>query len=347
MTTNLQDIIKGCLYQKQNMQSGFGLNSLQGLALALELKNNVQFNFSGLGALTEIARTISLQMKPFNSTTLDLGNSIQAQVASIQHPKYHSALFGLTSTLAELAKTNQIASDRLSGFATSQLLLSNNLTAIAKTLGQSHLNTFNTIDIALRDISKAYLKNIAFTCNWDDIAVAEEANKTIANIGNEILNNTTPVTVQDLDNLRQSIVKELVGLLGRTKSDKARQFILDTMATICFLLTFYNPFNIPTDKNNAEVILETKREFEKISKEFSSKIESELNKLNKTRTARTIVSLKNSDKKNSRIIGFVKLGQQVTVIEIRHKHLLISYIDKESREPKSGFVSKKYFEIDK
>jgi len=347
MTTNLQDIIKGMQKQNQTMQSAFGLASLQGIAAAIEKQNKEQFNLSGLSGLTDIAKTISRQIKSFNATLMVVGNSFQAQLAAIQYPKNHSALFGLTSTLAELAKTNQLASDRLLGFATSQLLLSNNLTAIAKTLSQSHLNKFNSIDIVLQRITKTYLKHIVLTRNWEDISVVEEANETIAKIADELLNNTSQVTVQDLDNLRQSIVAGLLELLGRTKTDKARQFIFELISVISFLLIFYNPFVIPTDKSNTEVIEATKREIEKLSTEFSAKIETELNKLNKTRTARTNVNLRNSEKKNSKAFGLVKLGQQVTVIEIRHKHLLISYIDKDTREPKSGFVTKKYFDIDK
>ena len=333
--------------QNQTMQNAFGLTSLQAIAAAVEKQNNAHFNLSGLGGLTDIAKSISQQMKPSNGTSMVLGNSIQAQIASIQYPKNHSILFGLTSTLVELAKTNQLASDKLSGFVTSQLLLSNNLTAIAKTLSQSHLNKFNSIDFALQGISKTYLKNVVLTRNWEEISVAEEANETIANIADELLNNTSQITVQDFDNLRQSIVTELFGLLGKTKTDKARQYIFELISVISFLLIFYNPFIIPTDKSNSEVIETTKREIEKISKEFSTKIETELNKLNKTRTARTNVNLRYSEKKNSKVIGLVKLGQQVTVIEIRHKHLLISYIDGETGEPKSGFVTKKYFEVDK
>lgn len=347
MTTNLQDIIKGIQKQNQTMQSAFGLNSLQAIAATIEKQNKAHFNLSGLNGLTDIARSISQQMKPFNATSMVLGNSIQAQLATIQYPKNQSALFGLTSTLADLAKSNQLASDRLSGFATSQLLLSNNLTAIAKTLSQSHLDKFNSIDIALQGISKTYLKNIALTRNWEDISVAEEANQTIANIADELLNNSSQVTIQDLDNLRQSIVTELFGLLGQTKTDKARQFIFELISVISFLLIFYNPFVIPTDKTNTEVIETTKREIEKINKEFSTKIETELNKLNKTRTARTNVNLRYSEKKNSKVIGIVKIGQKATVIEIRHKHLLISYLDIETGEPKSGFVTKKYFDVDK
>jgi len=345
--SSLQDIIKGIQKQNQTMQGAFGLSSLQGIASAMEKQNKTQFNLSGLSGLTDIARKISQQMKPFNATSMVLGNNLQSQLAAIKFPKNHLSLFGLTSVLAELSKTNQLASERLSGFASSQLLLSDNLSEIAKTLSQSHLSKFNSIDIALQGISKTYLKNIALTRNWEEISVAEEANQTIANIADELLNNTPQVTVQDLDNLRQSIVIKLFGLLGKTKTDKARQFIFELIAVISFLLIFYNPFVIPTDKTNTEVIKEAKKEIENVKKEFSNKIELEFQRLSKTRIARTNVNLRYSEKKNSKVIGLVKLGQRVTVIEIRHKRLLISYIDKETEEPKSGFVTKKYFDIEK
>lgn len=328
--------------QNKTMQSSLGLTSLQGIAMAIEKQNKAQYDFSGLSGLTDIARTISQQMKPFNTTPMSIANTIQAQ-----YPKNYPALFGLTSSLAELSKINALASNRLSGFATSQLSLTHNLTAIAKAFSQSHLNKFNSIDIALQGISKGYLKELVLTRNWEDISVAEEVNEKISNIADELLNNTAPITIQDLDNLRQSIVSELLVLLGKTKTDKARQFIFELISVISFLLIFYNPFVIPTDKSNSEVIKETKIEIGKLSKEFSLKIETELNKLSKTRTARTNVNLRYSDNKNSKIIGLVKLGQEVTVIEIRQKYLLISFIDKDTREPKSGFVTKKYFDVDK
>ncbi|MEI7526858.1 MAG: hypothetical protein WCJ95_21095 [Mariniphaga sp.] len=209
------------------------------------------------------------------------------------------------------------------------------------------MRKFNSINFAVQGISSAYLKDISLTHAWEDISVAEEASKTIANIADEFLSNSIQVTVQDFDNLRQSVVSELFGLLGKTKADKARQFILDLITVVGFLLTLYFGFQSYSDISNKEVIAETKIELEKISKEFSEKIKLELNKLNKTRIARTNVKLINRDKKNGKVIGLVETGQQVTVIETRHKYLLISYIDIETGEPKSGFVIKKYFDIEK
>ena len=320
----------------------------QAIQKALESQNRLQFNLSSQGYLTDIAKSISRQLNPLSLSPLNLSNNIRTLNLADQYLKSHNSFSGLNFSIAEIAKSNQFLSERITGYATSQLILSNNLNQIVNSIDYyTHLSKFNTLDIALRSISKTYLKTIVSENNWEEIAVAEEANETISNVADDLLNSKNSLTVNDLDNLRQSILTELSGLLGRTKTDKARQFIFELIAIISFVLIFYNPFVIPTDKSNTEVINESKREIEKLNKEMSVKIEYELNKLNKTRTAITNVNLRYSDKLNSKIIGLVKKGQQVTVIEIRHKHLLISYIDKDNQEPKSGFVTKKYFETDK
>lgn len=344
---SLQDIIRSIKKQNESIQSTFGLASLKDLAATIANQRQTQFNFSALSGLTDIAQVISQQIKPDNGIASFLGSSVQANLAAMEFVKHDIPFSGLTLTLAEIAKTSKLVSDQLSGFAASQIFLSSSLSEIAKQLNQSHLSKFNSINFAVQGISSAYLKDIALTHAWEDISVAEEANETIANIADELLSNSTQVTVQDLDNLRQSIISELFGLLGKTKTDKARQFILDLMTVVGFLLTLYFGCQSYSDKSNKEVIAETKIELEKISKEFSEKIEFELNKLNRTRIARTNLKLINRDTKNGKVIGLVKTGQRVTVIEIRHKYLLISYIDIETGEPKSGFVIKKYFDIEK
>lgn len=343
----LQDIIRSMNKQNESVQSAFGLSSLQGLAATIANQGQTQINFSALSGLTGIAQAISQQIKPNNGIASFLGSSVQTHLAAIEFSKYDIPFSSLTSTLAEIAKKSRLVSEQLSGFATSQIFLSSSLSEIAKQLDQLHLSKFNSINFAVQGISTAYLKDIAYTHTWEDISVAEAANETIANIADELLTSSPQVTVQDLDNLRQLIVSELFGLLDKTKTDKARQFIIELITIIGFLLTFYGVYQTNSDKSNKEVIYETKMELEKISKVFSEKIEFELNKLNKTRIARTNVNLRNSGKKKATVIGLVKTGQQVTVIEIRHKYLLISYIDIETGEPKSGFVIKKYFELEK
>lgn len=340
----IQDIINEEQKQNKAIETAIKLTGLQSHLAAME-NINPQLKFSGLGGVLDIARTISQQIKPLSAASLVLGNQIQKHLSAFEHPQIN-VLSGLANRLAEIAKTNPLASDRLSGFAGSQLILSNHLTSIANSLSNTHLKTFNSIDIALQGISKTYLKNIALSRNWEEIYVAEEANETISNIATDLLNNTTQVTGQDLENLKQSIVSGLSTLLEKTKTQKARGYIIDIITVISFLLTFYNPLT-RGEKSNADVIIEIKKENEKIAKQYLTKIEGELKKLNKTRTARTNVNLRYSENEKSKVIGIVKGGQQVIVIEIRHKHLLITYIDKLTGEPKSGYVSKKYFDYDK
>lgn len=344
--TTLQDIIKGIEKQNQSTQGLFGLTSLQGLAKVLEQQQKTQIVFSGISGLTDIARQISQQMKPIDIASKTMGNSI-THLASFQLPKYYSALHGLTNSLSEIAKSNKLLSDRLSSLTANQLLLSNNLAAIAKSFDHSHLIRFNSLDIALQGISKSYLSSISKAHNWNEISIVDEVTETVANIADELVSNAQTITSDDLDKLKESIITELSSLLTKTKTEKAKQFVRDFITIVAFLLIFYNPFANHTDKTNTEVIEEVISQVENISKGLSKQIEQELQKLNKTRVSRTNVNLRKLPKKNAEIIGLVKSGQQVTVIEIRHKFLLIAYIDKETNEPKSGFVVKKYFDIEK
>jgi hypothetical protein len=344
---NLQELIKTLKKQNETIQGAFGPCSFQNLSAAITQSNQKLFDISGINNLTNIARTFTKQTKPIIVPTIPLDGILKTRLSDMQFHNNNSALFGLSSALSEIAKKNKSVADKLSGFSSSQLYLSNNLSQIAKGLNLSHLNNFNSLDIAIQGISKSYLKSIALTHDWEYISIAQEVNETITNITDELIINTQQITLQDLNNLRQSIISELCGLLRKNSSEKSRQFIFELIAIIGFLLTFYGTSLSHFDKSNKEVIIETKKELEKLSKEFSIKIESELNKLNKTRSARKNVYLRYSNRKDSRIIGIVKVGQEVNVIEIRHKYLLISYIDRVTSEPKSGFVIKKYFDIEK
>lgn len=344
--TTLQDILKGIERQDQLKQGLLGLTSFEGFAKALEQHKKTQNAFSGISGLTDIARKISQQIKPIDIASKIMSNS-NTHFPSFQPYKNYSTSLDLISSLSEIAKSNQLLSDRLSNLTANQLLLSINLTEIAKSFEHSHLISFNSLDIALQGISKSYLTSITRSHNWNEISIVDQVTEAVANITDGLVSNAQTITSEDLERLKEAIINELSSLLTNTKSEKAKQFVRDFMTIFSFLLIFYNPFVKYTDKTNKEVIKEIKAQVENVSKGHSKQIEQELQKLNNTRISRTNVNLRKHPKKNSEIIGLVKSGQQVTVIEIRHKFLLIIYIDKETNEPKSGFVMKKYYEIEK
>lgn len=340
----ISEIIKSINSQNEALKIGTGLNYLQGIASTIGRQQKNQFDLGGLKSITDIARSISQKTQPINLASMTMGNVIQTM--ALPNYKKYDALYGLTESLAAIARISPLASNNLSSFAVSRLSVASNLSEIAKVLNQPYLREFNPINSVIKNISNSFIQSVAVSGRWEDISVAEEANNTIANITGELINNTQQVTLLDLDNLKQSIVNELYELHSKTSTEKARQFIVDLITMISFLLTFYSIYKLETDISNKVVLSETKKEFTITRTELSKKIEFELSKLNKMRIARKDVYLKYSCKKKCKIIGLVKAGQQVTVIEIVNKYLLISYIDFKTGELKSGFVTKKYFDIE-
>jgi hypothetical protein len=340
---NLDEIIKSMQKQNQAVQNTVGLSGSTGIAKYIQHINKIKPNLTGLGGISEIARDMALQTEKYSKASM-LGSNLATQIASLQQmPRNNFALSSLTSSLSQLALQDKLVSDKIANLATSQLAVTGSLTQIAQTIQQSHLNKFNTLNVALQGISSDFLKETAISKTWEDFGIAEEANETISNIAEETLSQTTIITQDDLEEFRTSILNELTNLLSKSNSERARNFIIELITVIGFILTFYSVHQQRADKSNSEVIIETKKELEKLNSEFSQKISFELQKLTKTRVAKTNVNLRFAAKKNSGKIGLVKKGQIVTVIEIRHKYLLISYIDFETGEPKSGFVVKKYF----
>jgi hypothetical protein len=350
---NISDgILKAMRKQNQIMKATTGLNSISNIANNLSLYKNKTTYPVGLSAVLNSTNSISHLLKPVNSLNSILGNSLKSNLSL---HKYSNSYFSnsLSSSLSNIIKNNQKLSNSLFNYSSTQLQLSNNLVQIAKAMNYPHLTKFNSLNIALQGVTTSYLKDIVKTRDWDEIDFAEQVSETIIEASEEVINTTSQLTVKDLDVLKLSIISELMPFLSKTKTEKARSFIIELITTISLLFGIYSTYLIVSDKTNNDVINETKLEVENISSqitdlkeelktEIRNTIEAEFNKLNKKRVALTNVNLRKSPVNNSPIIGLVKLNQEVIVVEIHHKYLFITYIDKDTGNPFSGFVVKKY-----
>ncbi|WP_367770991.1 primase-like DNA-binding domain-containing protein [Flavobacterium sp. WC2421] len=336
-----------------SIQNSFGSNSFKNLADSLRKSNEINLSLSGLGGITDIAKSVAIQMKTsseFTNSITTIGKTLSSQFVNLNIPKNNFALYGLSSHIAEISKNSQLIGQSFSNLASSQILLSNSLLEISKTLSKSHLNQFNSLNVALQGLSKSFLQEIVRNRDWEDFDFIKETNETISITTNDFVSSHSEVTIQDLENLKLSIVENLSTLLSKTNSEKNRTFLFDLMAVISFILSLYGTYGTyqsSIDKNNKETYLEVKKDMDTFKKELYAKIDEKFNNKHKSKIAKTKLNLKYSTKKNSKIIGIINIGQKVTVIEIRHKYFLITYLDKETQEPKSGFVLKKYFETEK
>lgn len=336
-----------------SIQNSLGSNSFKSIADSIRKSNEINLNLSGLSGIKNIAKSLAIQMKTsndFNNSIGTIGKTLSSQFATLNIPKNNFALYGLSSHFAEISKNSQLIGQSLSNLASSQILLSNSLLEISKTLSESHLNQFNGLNVALQGLSKSFLKEIARNKDWEDFDFIQETNETISTTTNDFVNNHSEVTLQDLENLKLTIVESLSTLLSKTSSEKNRTFLFDLMAVISFILGLYGTYGTyksSIDKSNIETYLDAKKDMDTFKKELYAKIDERFNDKIKSKIAKTKVDLKYSIKKNSKVIGTIKSGQKVTVIEIRHKYFLITYLDKDTQEPKSGFVLKKYFDTEK
>ncbi|HTE27743.1 carboxymuconolactone decarboxylase family protein [Flavitalea sp.] len=342
----ITDMIKSIQRQKNVFDQIGAIGNNAAFWAAITAQNKINTQFASLYGSNDIARNVTRQLKKSISVSMFLDNRVQERIADFDFLKHHGLPRTISSKLAEFARINPLLTHHLIGFATSQFQLSKSLGTISAKINQPHLNEFNGFDIALRGITKNYVWKTALSNDWEDITVAEEANEAILQVAEQVIQSASEVTAQDLDRLKEGIVSELSTILGKTKTDKARQLIFELLAIISFILTIYNPIAILTDKSNTQVIEHVQKEIEKQNKKLFGQMEEMFKKLSQISNARIDADLKFSARKNAKTIGKVKAGQQVTVIEIVNKYMLITFLDQETGEPKSGFVLKKHFDME-
>ena len=233
---------------------------------------------------------------------------------------------------------NKSVAQSLNSIIINQNAISNNFNQIGNIFKDSHLNKFRGIDLALKGLTNSYIKDFSNNNQWNEIEIIEEANENIAKLSGNFKEEYLELDTY-IEKLREVLISDLTELLSKSKSDKVRSFLIELITLIGFLLTVY----IMNGKNSEDVIIETNIELEKIREELTNTINIKFDQFYKQRISTTDVNLRYSTNNKSKILGIVNRGQKITVIEIRKKWLLISFIDKITEEPKSGYVYKKYF----
>lgn len=209
---------------------------------------------------------------------------------------------------------------------------------------------YNSLSKVLSDISIRFQDELTNVSEFKEDYIVKEAVESINDLTEESLSKKEYVSHEDLENIRDSFITQSSYLFSKTKSEKTRELISYYLTIIGFIISCYNLYTDFNSKSNNEIyskIEGNKVELKNDIEGLKNFITNELNKINEKRVANCNVNLRYSNKSKSKILGIVKKGQTINVIEIQHKHLLIQYIDFESGEPKSGFVVKKYFKRQK
>ncbi len=348
-------------FRKQNelMKAAFGINRLTNIAELVQPRIP-NYAFSGLDAISAAMKSAMEKPKMFDLTSVVLGNSLPSQIAALNKflDSHTIAIKGLSSSLTQLAASNNKAlTDSFANLAASRLTMTSGLAEMAKAMQIPQLKKFNALDVAIGGLTSSFLREISKGKNWEHLELIDGANQAISTSASDLVENPG-ISSQELSDFLESFLSELQKIYSKTKSERALTFLSNLISVVSLLITIYSFYlqqkdisNIETLKNTEELIEEsekriiefTEKGIESSHNKITELIKHEFNKLHKIRIATTDVNLRIRPRKNSQIIGIVKKGQEITVIEIHHKYLLVIYMDNETGDPLSGFVFKKYF----
>ncbi len=280
------------------------------------------------------------------------GGALDILKSMHQHPGYESlnSVAQIASGIAPLLdwyKDNPLK-NQMDGIITNHALLNQRLSSLSSMYAENYVKPLNAMEVALRGISTDFLKNISF----DDLDVAEEeyvlveeATEAIVTQAESLQSSTDKyVTQESFEKFQIQLFDELQLISSKSKSEKAKAFIFQLMQIISFTVMIFSLHSDSHKMTNKELSEIIDNKFKSHQEQTNTKLDSILSQITKQRLATTNVNLRVNNKKRAAIKGIVKKGQLISVIETRHKYLLIYYIDKETGEPKSGFVFKKYFE---
>lgn len=337
----LNDLLKSIQKQQASLNSLTGLGLVSQLVQSVQQRNDI-LNLSSVNAISNMASQLTKQYEIPSAATLAMTSGMHAALKANQANQF--ALKSLTSSLNELYKFRPEVSNSLAAITSSSLLRTSALDQIAKSVQNSHLNKFNSLSHVISGISNSYLTEISKQKSWDDLIIIDEANQTIAEVTEDLFSDSEVITKEDLEQFKTELLSHISILISKSSSEKIKIFLFDLMTVIGFIITVYTFSQQGNETPREDAAELTKQEILKIKNELNETIALEFDKLQHKRIATTNVNLRYSAKKRSEIIGLVEIGQEVTVLEIHHKWILVAYIDSRTEEPKSGFVYKKYFE---
>ncbi|OEY71729.1 SH3 domain-containing protein [Salegentibacter salarius] len=320
---------------------------LNKIAQTIEKQNSIiSSGLAGIQGIEKIAETISKQIGQYDRLNSSLNQTIES---AFKNPEFISRLnsWGNLNRELSIQFSNEEVLKSITRFTFNSQRIINDFDKITKSLNFDGFGQINTVNVAISGLSKTLIKDIAREDSWSDLDYVNSANEELLDISEPDL----IASPQEILDYRDKLLSHLQELILKAKSPKVVEFLWKFMNLASFVLSAYSAFvpkpnhtTLQIQIQNPQNVQVMESKFENFKLEIEKKLDEKLANLDKQRIAKTNVNLRFSSKKNSKKLGLVKKGQIINVVEIRHKWLLIMYIDVETGEPKSGFVFKKYFQ---
>lgn len=206
--------------------------------------------------------------------------------------------------------------------------------------------SFNAASIAIKEFSQNFIGSVISESDWDTLESFNEVSAMFSEINSDFTSTEKLVTDEDLVRYKRNIIDRLFLLLQGVTNPVTREIIFQWMGLFSFILPIYFPsFYKSDDISNKEVVIYNQKIVEKLSEELRTEFREEIKKAKTLRVAIEDNALRASRNLNSKKLSLIKEGQEVYILKPYKKWLLISFTDDDTKEPKTGYVYKEYFDI--
>lgn len=313
------DILKSAQWH-QSIQKSLGLSSQ--LSEMMKAQASITKRLSGVSMITELAKSMQQHHKMFEKPTLSAieamtkGLSIQAKFAIPQTTldaissinRQHEQLFGNLRSITEAINKNQAA-----------------------------FNQINSWQFAISGISGQLAAIAASQKKWDLIDDFEEITEEAVSL-NERIFDENGVTKEGLNELK-AFFKRIEIKVDKIDKD-ANSLFWKLLTLLGFILAVMGEARNWLPKPEYA----TKQEVETVIKEQFGIYEKKLKEDKEFRITSRVCKVMSKPRLKSLVIEKLPIEFEVTVLQVNHKWVYVSYFSPVDHLPQTGWIMKKYLD---
>jgi hypothetical protein len=313
------DILKSAQWQ-HSIQKSMGLSSQ--LSEMFKTQERITKNFSGLSMVTELAKTMQQRNRLFESPAL-------------------SGIEAITKGLSLQSKfvIPQTTIDAITSINRQHAQLFGNLRSITDVLNknQAAFNQINSWQFAITGISGQLAAIAASQRKWDLIDDFEEITEEAVSL-NERIFDENGVTKEGLKELK-AFFQRIEIKVDKIDAD-ANVLFWKLLAILSFILALMGEARNWLPKPEYA----TKQEVETVIKEQFGIYEKKLKEDKEFRITSRVCRVMSKPRLKSLIIEKLPVGFEVTVLQVNHKWIYVSYFSPSDNLPQTGWIMKKYLD---
>lgn len=313
------DILKSVQWQ-QSIQKSFGLSSQ--LSEMFKAQESITRNLSGLSMATELAKSMQKHHRMFENPTL-------------------SAIEAMTKGLSLQSKfaIPQTTLDAISSINRQHEQLFGNLRSITEAINknQAAFNQINSWQFAISGISGQLAAIAASQKKWDLIDDFEEITEEAVSL-NERIFDENGVTKEGLNELK-AFFQRIEIKVDKIDTD-ANSLFWKLLTLLGFILAVMGEARNWLPKPEYA----TKQEVETVIQEQFGIYEKKLKEDKEFRITSRVCKVMSKPRLKSLVIEKLPIDFEVTVLQVNHKWVYVTYFSPVDNLPQTGWIMKKYLD---